>query len=108
MTIHFRGENGAAMYFDGPVPESIARRIARGDLPRINPDGTPWEDPGPGDDSEPPPAELPPDAPPLPSVQENRPVWTEFAISQGMDRAEANSLTKAQLIEAFSGSQPDA
>lgn len=60
------------------------------------PDGEP--------DGEPPPG--PPDAPPLPSVRENRPVWVDFAIGQGMDRAEANSLTKSQLIERLTTAPP--
>lgn len=55
-------------------------------------------------DTEPPPG--PPDAPPLPSVKEVRAVWAKFAISQGMDRAEANSLTKAQLIERLTTAPP--
>lgn len=46
-----------------------------------------------------PPPPGPSDLPPLPGAKEVRAVWAEFAISQGMDRAEAGSLTKAQLIE---------
>lgn len=95
--IHLRGENGAVLYFDGvALPEGIAHRVGRGDLTRVNPDGTPWEAEAPAPAGEP-----PPDAPPLPGVKENRAVWTEFAVSQGMDRAEAASLTKAQLIDGF-------
>jgi len=96
--IHLRGESGAVLYFsDGAaLHEGIMHRISRGDLVRINPDGTPWDDSTPEitDDK-------PPDAPPLPGVRENRAVWVEFAISQGMDRAEAANLIKAQLIEEF-------
>ena len=98
--VHLRGENGAVLYFsDGAVPEGVAHRITRGDLTRVNADGTPWDDTAPGTAVEPDPGTLPPDAPPLPSVRENRGVWTDFAISQGMDRTEANNFTKAELIE---------
>lgn len=108
-TIHLRGENGAVLYFDGAaLPEGIAHRVGRGDLTRVNPDGTPWDDASQGSAAEPSPGDLPPDAPPLPSVRENRAVWTEFAVSQGMDRAEAASLTKAQLIEVITGPDPEA
>ena len=101
--VHLRGENGAVLYFDGPVlPESIAHRLARGDLTRVTADGAPWDDTatetGDDDPADDPPGG-PPDAPPLPGLKENRAVWTEFAIAQGMDRAKAASLTKAQLIE---------
>lgn len=68
---------------------------------------TPDDDGEPADgepDGEPPPG--PSDAPPLPGVRENRGVWTEFAIGQGMDRGEANSLTKAQLIERLTTAPP--
>jgi hypothetical protein len=95
--IHLRGEAGAVLYFSdaAALPEGVAHRVSRGDLVRVSPDGSPWDDSPPDQD---PAAELPPDAPPLPGTRENRAAWTEFAISQGMDRAEANSLTKAQLI----------
>jgi hypothetical protein len=105
--VHLRGENGAVLYFDSAIlPESIAHRLARGDLTRVTADGAPWDDTAtePGDDGdvapdggEPPAA--PPDAPPLPGAKENRAVWTEFAIAQGMDRAKAASMTKAQLVD---------
>ncbi|MGH3296097.1 MAG: hypothetical protein ACRDP7_30290 [Trebonia sp.] len=96
--IHLRGESGAVLYFsdDARLPEGIGHRIARGDLVRVNPDGSPWDDSTPDiTDNQ------PPDAPPLPGVKENRAVWVEFAIGQGMDRTEANNLTKAQLIHEF-------
>lgn len=94
MTIHhFRGENGAELYYDGPVlPESIAHRLARGTLTRIHPDEEPAE-PVPGSDE--------PDTPQLPSVRDNRAAWTEYAITQGMEQAEVDAMTKAQLITRF-------
>jgi hypothetical protein len=34
-------------------------------------------------------------------------VWIQFALSQGMDREQANSMTKAALIEVFTRVQDD-
>lgn len=94
-----RGENGALNLFDVPLPLGIESRLNRGDLVRVNPDGTPWHEAG-EEAVEPPLGDMPPDAPPLPKKTDNRAVWTEFAVSQGMDRTQAASMTKAELIEA--------
>lgn len=95
------GENGALLVFDVPLPFGIAHRLNRGDLTRVNPDGSPWSDIVP----EPEPApDAAGDAPPLPKRTENRAVWTDFAIGQGMEREQAASMTKAELIEALTHS----
>jgi hypothetical protein len=106
------------MYFDGPVPESIARRIARGDLTRINPDGTPWDSAGAVAAEQPEPQPEPEDegedegdpagAPPLPGARDSKAAWAEAAVSRGTDPAQADSMTKAQLIEALTVREPDA
>jgi hypothetical protein len=98
--IHVRGESGAVMYFDrAALPEGIQSRINRGDLVRVNPDGSPWDDSTPEITDE-----QPPDgAPALPDARANRAAWVEFGVEQGMDRTEANSLTKQQLIKEFTG-----
>jgi hypothetical protein len=99
--VHVRGENGVQMYFDMPaLPDAIAQRIARGDLARVNADGTPWEGDATAEAAD---DDPPADAPPLPSAKDNRQVWAASAISQGMDRDEANNLTKAQLIARLTG-----
>lgn len=95
-----RGENGALHLMDVPLPAGIQHRLDRGDLTRVNEDGTPWMEPG-EEVVEPPHGDSLPDAPPLPKRTENRAAWTEFAVSQGMDRAQAASMTKAELIEQF-------
>lgn len=99
-----RGENGMLLVFDLPLPLGIESRLHRGDLVRVNEDGSPWVEPG-TEVLEPPHGDLPPDAPPLPKRTENRATWTEFAVSQGMDRAAAAGMTKADLIEAFTPSE---
>lgn len=95
-----RGENGALHCMDVPLPPGIQHRLDRGDLTRVNEDGSPWHEPG-EEVLEPPRGDLPPDAPPLPKRTENRAVWTEFAVSQGMDRETAAGMTKAELVETF-------
>lgn len=92
-----RGENGTLHKFSVPLPPGIAHRLSTGDLIRANEDGTPW-----AEGEEPEPVDVPPpDAPALPKRSESRLVWVEFAVSQGMDRADAATMTKADLIEAF-------
>jgi hypothetical protein len=92
--LHLRGESGAVLYFDrDALPEGVGKRIARGDLVEVTPDGVPQAD-EPEDTP-------PPDAPPLPKRSANRDTWISFALSQGMDREEANSLTKNELITRF-------
>jgi hypothetical protein len=95
-----RGENGALHLMDVPLPLGIQHRLDRGDLTRVNEDGTPWAEPG-AEALEPPRGDLPPDAAPLPKRADNRATWTEFAVSQGMGREQAASMTKAELIELF-------
>lgn len=98
-----RGENGTLQVFDVPLPLGIQSRLDKGDLLRVNEDGTPWREPG-ESVVEPPHGDLPPDAPPLPKKTEQRAVWTEFAVSQGMEREEAAAMTKAELIDRFTPS----
>jgi hypothetical protein len=95
-----RGENGALHLFDLPLPSGIQSRLDKGDLVHVNEDGTPWAEPG-EEPLEPPHGDLPPDAPALPKRADNRAVWTEFAVSQGMEREQAAAMTKNELIDTF-------
>lgn len=96
--IWVRGESGLLLAFSEPVHESITHRLGTGELTRVTEDGDPWV----AGDAEPEPDdEVPPDAPPLPKRADNRATWTEFAISQGMGRAEAAAKTKAELVDEF-------
>ena len=38
-----------------------------------------------------------------PSESDLKAVWVDHAVSQGADQAEAESMTKAQLVEQFGG-----
>ena len=97
--VWFKGENGMLNVSDVPLPDGIAHRLERGDLVRVNPDGSPWTEPEPEPEAED--APLPDGAPPLPKRTAQRQVWVDFAISQGMDRDEAARASKADLVEKF-------
>lgn len=95
-----RGENGVVHVMDVPLPLGVQHRLDKGDLTRVNPDGSPWATPG-IVEVEPPYGDLPPDAPPLPKRSEGRQVWQKFAVSQGIDPEAASSMSKADLISAL-------
>ncbi len=38
----FRGEGGSVIAMDLPLPESIAERVAKGLILRVDEDGNPW------------------------------------------------------------------
>lgn len=94
---HYRGESGAVLYLDrAALPEGFSKRIARGDLAPCTPDGSPLPDPAGEIDDQPPPG-----TEPLPKRTDRRDDWIQFALRQGMDREQANAMTKGQLIEEF-------
>jgi hypothetical protein len=132
--VHVRGEGGAIQTLDlaAFLHSGLRKRLDRGDLVRVNPDGSTWtgtepepepappedtsigdetgQEPGTGDGDDVDPGETdgesgPPDAPPLPAKSASRAVWAEFAISQGMERAKAADMSRGQLIAALT--QPD-
>lgn len=84
------------------LPEGVQKCIDRGDLLPFNPDGSV---PPVVEDLEP--DNPPPDALPLPKRAANRETWILFAISQGMDREQANAMTKNELIEEFTRHRDD-
>ena len=95
--IWIRGESGALLSFgDGPLPPGIVDRLNSGQLLQVNEDGTPFDGDYEAED------ELPEDVPPLPQASALRPVWEQFAVSQGMDEKEVRKLSKAQLIDRLS------
>lgn len=107
----YRAENGHVIYFDRDhLPEGIGSRIARGDLQRVNEDGTEWlgEPDGPDQGGDPG-AAAPddagsggvPDSPEAPKKSASKADWVEFAVSQGADAHEAAAMTRDDLVAAF-------
>ena len=111
-TIYVRGEGGAVIAMDLPLPEGIAERYERGLLKRVNPDGSPYQ----GSPATPAPAAAPatpddPDgAPPAPAAAGDRPAvnapkadWIAYVVRVGRLSAEdAANYTKADLIDLVS------
>ncbi|MCG6499458.1 hypothetical protein [Kitasatospora sp. A2-31] len=92
-TIHVRGEGGMVIAMDLPLPEPIAERLVKGQLTRVNEDGSPYvEAPTEGVPSLPdkPPAKTDPKA-----------TWVGWAVANGADPDEADGMTKGDLIEAY-------
>lgn len=112
-TIYVRGEGGAVIAMDLPLPEGIAERYERGQLRRVNPDGSPYQGsptplapaaapatPG-GTDSEPPAA--PAAAGDRPAVNAPKADWIAYVVRAGRLSAEdAANYTKADLIDLVS------
>lgn len=95
-TIHVRGEGGAVLAMDLPLPEGIADRYAAGLLPRVHSDGTPWyAPPVPSAGSA-----LTQGTVPRPATVATKPAWVAWALAvHGLDQAEAEGMTKAALAD---------
>ncbi|MFJ9748876.1 hypothetical protein [Streptomyces chartreusis] len=99
-TIHVRGEGGAIIAMDLPLPEPIAKRLERGQLARVNADGSPHYG-----------APAPASAPargsaltegdvPRPNARAGKDDWVLWAVAvHALPEAEAEAMTKAQLQE---------
>ena len=102
-TIHVRGEGGAIIAMDLPLPEGIAERFESGLLTRVHSDGTPFHaEPeaasGANGDSD-----LTAGRTPRPGVNASKAEWIAYVVGQGHLSAEdAANLTKADLIELAS------
>lgn len=92
---YFLGEGGTVFKLDLPVHETIAERIAKREILRVNEDGTPYVEPA----TE---AEVAPTAPP---ASASKAAWVDWAVSQGADRAEAEAMTKLNLIGEYGGGE---
>lgn len=103
-TIHVRGEGGAVIAMDLPLPESIAERLAKGQLKRVNADGSPYTE-APDDTGQPPPARVGGSAQtagtvPRPGAAARKPDWVLWAVAvHGLDEADAEGMTLAALKE---------
>jgi hypothetical protein len=90
--VWLEGENGAVLTMPAPLPAAVQRRVDDG-LMRVIP--------GPEGEPE---AVLEPAVPedvPMPSNGASRADWEAYAVSQGMDRARAEGMTRNQLSAAM-------
>lgn len=110
-TIYVRGEGGAVIAMDLPLPEGIQERYDSGLIQRVHSDGSPWHtaavpqtsapvDPD-GEQSE---TELPPAADAgRPGVNASKAEWIAYVVKSGRLSAEdAANYTKADLIDLMS------
>lgn len=106
-TIHVRGEGGAVIAMDLPLPEGIAERFERGQLVRVHADGSPYHGP-------PVPAaaqgsELTEGLVPRPNARAGKDDWVLWAMAvHALPEATAEAMTKAQLQELPEQPEPDA
>jgi hypothetical protein len=99
-TVHILGEGGGIFELSLPLHETIADKLAKGHVRRVQPDGTPYVE---GDR---------PDG--VPSLPESRPAvnaakaeWVGWAVVNGMTPDDAEALTKQDLIERFTPVVPE-
>lgn len=91
---YFLGEGGTVFRLDLPVHETLADRIAKKEIHRVNEDGSPYAEA----DPEPAPATAPP-------ASASKATWVEWAVSQGANQAEAEAMTKLNLIGEYGGGE---
>ncbi|MEU6651283.1 hypothetical protein ABZ904_18020 [Streptomyces sp. NPDC046900] len=98
---HFRGEGGAVFEIALPLSPAYEHKVAKGWLIQVNPDGSPFEEPADSalqESREPAATQEPPKKPNKASSKAD---WVAWAVHQGADQEEAESLTLAALIERF-------
>lgn len=83
---YFRGQGGIVIDLTLPLAESLQHQVTRGQLVRVNPDGSTWSD-----------------QPEVkrPAVNASKNDWVGYAVSQGMPVDDADAMTKNDLIEKF-------
>ncbi|KUN92038.1 hypothetical protein [Streptomyces caeruleatus] len=100
-TIYVRGEGGAIFVMDLPLPEAIADRLAKGQIKRVNKDGSPYSGaaPAPGPAAEQGSA-LTEGAVPRPGARASKDDWVLWAMAtHAIPETDAEAMTKAQLQE---------
>lgn len=100
-TIYVRGEGGAIFAMDLPLPEAIADRLAKGQIKRVNRDGSPYAGTDPVTTRA---AEqgsaLTEGLVPRPGARASKDDWVLWAMAvHALPEADAEAMTKAQLQE---------
>lgn len=89
---YFRGAGGMVFDFLLPLSENMQNQVTRGELVRVNEDGSTYDPP----ESDGPEV---PAGPPKVSALKNE--WVGYAVSQGMSIDDADAMSKGDLIEKF-------
>jgi hypothetical protein len=100
-SIHVQGEAGTVIKMDLPVPSHIAQRLEKGQIRRVNADGSPYID------QEPTTGPVP--GPPLtqPAQNANKSEWVGWAVVCGATAEDAEAMTKVDLVAKY-GTPPPA
>lgn len=95
--IHVRSEGGVVIPMTLPLHPDIAKRLERGRIHRVHPDGTTWRE-TPTDDVPSLPTERP-------ALAASKAAWVGWAVANGMPSDDAEAATKSDLIDRF-GTSP--
>lgn len=89
-TGHFRGAGGAVFEMDLPLAEPYQYQANRGQLVRVNPDGSPYTGEQPEEKK-------------MPAVNASKPEWVGWAIhvDNKLSVDDADAMTKNDLIEKY-------
>lgn len=87
-TAHFKGAGGAVFEMDLPLAEPYQYQAARGQLVRVNPDGTPYTGA---------------DEPTRPAANATKAEWVGWArhVDKKLTIDDADAMTKNDLIEKY-------
>lgn len=91
---YFRGSGGQILQMDLPLPEVYADQVTRGQLRRVNADGSDYTGDVDGAAEGAPPVERP-------AQSAQKADWVGWAVAQGADPEAAAGMTKADLIDRY-------
>lgn len=96
-TIHILSEGGTVFELSLPLHEVVEGKLAKGQVRRVNADGTDYTEKATDDIPAPPTSR--------PGVNDDKASWVAWAVVQGLTPDDADALTKKDLIERF-GTDP--
>lgn len=93
-TALFRSESNQLIHMDLPLPEHMADKVTRGQLMRVNDDGSPYTGEAVDASEGAPVTERPAQSAP-------KATWVGWAVHNGADVDDAEAMTKQDLIEKY-------
>ena len=93
-TALFRSESGQQIHMDLPLPDHMADKVTKGQLVRVNDDGSPYT----GEAAD---ASEGAAVTERPAQSASKAAWVGWAVHLGADPDEAEALTKADLIDRY-------
>ncbi|MFI0897748.1 hypothetical protein [Streptomyces sp. NPDC020983] len=91
--IYVRGEGGMVIAMSHPLGEGIEKRLTRGELRRVNEDGSPYT----GDSEDGGPTAITS----RPAQSASKDEWVGWAVTNGATPDDAAAMTKADLIDRY-------